>query len=73
MLTDRIPLCAEPNLANGKYIGAHPGSNFQYGEYIYAICQPGYRLSGPIIRRCIGMNGTVWSGDEPVCVKGSAY
>lgn len=66
----RIPLCTEPLLINGKYIGAHVGPTFQYGEYISAVCQPGYRLSGPITRRCIGVNGTVWSGNEPECIKG---
>lgn len=42
------------------------------GEYISAVCLPGYRLEGTHIRRrCLGSNSTdQWSGVEPRCIRG---
>lgn len=65
----RIPQCTKPFIANGKYEGAHQGPNYQLGEYISAVCLPGYRLEGPITRRCLGVNGR-WSEKDSMCVKG---
>lgn len=68
----RILQCTEPFIENGKYIGAHQGPNYQFGEYISAMCLPGYRLEGPITRRCLGIDGPDhWSEKDSVCVKGN--
>lgn len=63
-----IPTCQEPSISNGIYAGVHDGPIFQKGETIHAICEPGYRLEGPIFRYCVGENE--WLGSEPLCVRG---
>ena len=64
----RVPLCQEPQLFHGKYFGNHNGPLFQLGEYIYALCQPGYLLEGQITRQCIDEQS--WSGEAPRCTEG---
>lgn len=53
---------------NGGYEGFHEGPEYQFGEYIFAVCQPGYALEGGIRRRCNGDDG--WSGEDPKCNQG---
>ncbi len=67
----RIPLCREPFLAKGVYIGPHDGPLYRYYETIDAVCQPGYKLVGQISRTCI--RDGQWSGIAPTCLKGIEY
>ena len=68
----RIPLCSKPSFENGYYESSRDGSEYQQGEYVLAVCLPGYRLQGTTIRRqCIGVDGRYhWSGNDPECVRG---
>jgi hypothetical protein len=61
-----FPLCTEPSLSNGKYVGDHDGPTYQYAEHITALCNPGYWLEGSISRICIAEE--TWSGEDPKCV-----
>lgn len=65
----RILLCTKPSLENGDYEGSHEGPDYQLGEYISAVCLPGYSLSGSQIRRrCAGEDD--WSGEDLECIRG---
>ncbi len=66
----RVITCTEPLLSNGKYLAEHNGPIYQYEEFIYAVCESGYTLVGPITREC--QFNTEWSDEDPSCELGIA-
>jgi len=58
--------CGDPGApSNGQRLG----SSYWTGESVTFICHPGYRLIGPVVRRCLPSGN--WSGVQPSCIFGN--
>lgn len=53
--------CADPGFPLN---GFTRGSNFQHGEKVTFVCQPGFKLTGITSTTC---NDGAWSDKVPVC------
>ena len=57
--------CGDPGEINNAVRVISRNKNHWAGEYVRYLCNPGYAMVGPAVRRCLPSGG--WSGNTPIC------
>ncbi|CAH3160380.1 unnamed protein product [Porites lobata] len=58
--------CGDPGKPDNAIIVSQ-SKNYWTGEYVRYLCNPGYAMVGPAVRRCLV--GGKWSGNVPTCTE----
>lgn len=61
--------CGDPGEINNAVRVISRNKNHWAGEYVRYLCNPGYAMVGPAVRRCLPSGG--WSGNTPICTLGT--
>ena len=56
--------CGDPGKPDNAIVVSQ-SKNYWTGQYVRYLCNPGYAMVGPAVRRCL-VSGK-WSGNVPTC------
>ena len=59
-----LSACGDPGKPDNAIIVSQ-SKNYWTGQYVRYLCNPGYAMVGPAVRRCL-VSGK-WSGNVPTC------